>query len=133
MKVLKTVLLLTLTSLVISCGVDSKNNETKTYVTTKTFEDSNGQIENGDGAIASKLTKVALKIEGMTCEIGCARTIQSKLSKADGVKLAEISFEKKSGIVEFDSSKITENEIVEIVEAVAGGDLYDVVEVRKTE
>ncbi|WP_162497557.1 heavy-metal-associated domain-containing protein [Aureibaculum marinum] len=125
--------MLTLTSLVISCGVDSKNNETKTYVTTKTFEDSNGQIENGDGAIASKLTKVALKIEGMTCEIGCARTIQSKLSKADGVKLAEISFEKKSGIVEFDSSKITENEIVEIVEAVAGGDLYDVVEVRKTE
>lgn len=30
------------------------------------------------------LRKVSLNIEGMTCEIGCARTIQSKLSKPKG-------------------------------------------------
>ena len=70
--------------------------------------------------------KIALNIEGMTCEIGCARTIQSKLSKTEGVKFAEINFEKKNGIVEYDANKLSEKEIVSVVEKIAGGDLYTV-------
>jgi len=76
----------------------------------------------------AELRKVSLNIEGMTCEIGCARTIQSKLSKTEGVKFAEVSFADKNGLVEYDASLISENQIVEVVEKIAGGDLYKVTE-----
>ena len=66
------------------------------------------------------LKKIALNIEGMTCEIGCARTIQSKLSKTEGIKLAEVNFEKKNGIVEYDANKISEKQIIAVVEQIAG-------------
>ena len=75
--------------------------------------------------------KIALNIEGMTCEIGCARTIQSKLSKTEGVKFAEINFEKKNGIVEYDANKLSEKEIVSVVEQIAGGDLYTVTDIER--
>jgi Cu+-exporting ATPase len=77
------------------------------------------------------MKKIALNIEGMTCEIGCARTIQSKLSKKEGVAFAEVNFEKKEGIVEFDANKISQNQIVETIEKIAGGDLYKVTKVSE--
>ena len=79
------------------------------------------------------LKKVALNIEGMTCEIGCARTIQSKLSKTEGVKFAKVNFDKKSGVVEYDANTISEKQIVTIVEKIAGGDLYKVTEIKAEE
>jgi mercuric ion binding protein len=79
------------------------------------------------------LKKVALNIEGMTCEIGCARTIESKLSKTEGVSFAKVSFDKKKGIVEYNANIVSEKEIVNVVEQIAGGDLYKVVEIEKTE
>ncbi len=79
------------------------------------------------------LKKVALNIEGMTCEIGCARTIQSKLSKTEGIKFAEVNFEKKKGVVEYDANKISEKQIIAVVEKIAGGDLYKVADIKTTE
>lgn len=79
------------------------------------------------------LKKVSLNIEGMTCEIGCARMIQSKLSKTEGVKFAKVSFEKKNGIVEYDANKVSEKQIVSAVEQIAGGDLYKVIKISSEE
>lgn len=79
------------------------------------------------------LKKVSIDIEGMTCEIGCARMIQSKLSKVDGIKSANVNFEKKNGIVEFDANQISEKEIVNVVEKIAGGDLYKIAKITATE
>ena len=79
------------------------------------------------------LKKVSLNIEGMTCEIGCARMIQSKLSKTEGVKFAKVNFEKKNGIVEYDANKVSEKQIVSAVEQIAGGDLYKVIEISSEE
>ena len=98
----------------------------------------NESINDSNSVKSEKLTdvdvrKIALNIEGMTCEIGCARTIQSKLSKTDGVKFAEINFENKNGIVEYDANKVSEKEIVTVVEQIAGGDLYKVTDVDKAE
>ena len=76
--------------------------------------------------LPAKMKKVSLDIEGMTCEIGCARTIQSKLSKKEGVKLAEVNFSEKKGFVEYDANIITEREIIATVEKIADGDLYKV-------
>ena len=76
--------------------------------------------------VASDMKKITLDIEGMTCEIGCARTIQSKLSKAEGVKLAQVNFAEKKGIVEYDANLISRKEIIATVERIADGDLYKV-------
>ncbi len=76
--------------------------------------------------VAQNLRQVKVDIKGMTCEIGCARLIQSKLYKADGVTFAKISFEDSSGIVKFDQNRISEEGIKKIIEKTAGGDLYSV-------
>ncbi|WP_117879727.1 heavy-metal-associated domain-containing protein [Aureibaculum luteum] len=126
MKILKPVVLLIIVCVFVSCGNESKTNSRNNDVLS---HNSDGNNEN----IAANLEKISLEIDGMTCEIGCARTIQSKLSKTKGVKMAEVDFENKTGVVEFDSNRITEDEIVDIVEQIAGGDLYKVNEVKKAE
>ena len=92
----------------------------------------NNSVKSEKLAVAD-VKKVSLNIEGMTCEIGCARTIQSKLSKTEGIKFAKVNFEKKNGIVEFDANKVSEKEIVSVVEQIAGGDLYKVTDVQRAE
>lgn len=78
-----------------------------------------------------KLQHVQVDIKGMTCEIGCAKLIQSKLYKADGVTFARISFADSSGVVSFDENKITKEQLIEIIEKTAGGDIYTVVGIQK--
>ena len=72
---------------------------------------------------------VKLDIEGMTCEIGCAKLIQSKLYKTDGVNFAKISFADSSGVVRYDARKLTESDIKNAVEGAGGGDLYRIKEI----
>ena len=52
------------------------------------------------------MKKVTLKIEGMHCG-ACATGIQMIVSGLDGVKAISVDYEKKSGEVEFDESKVT--------------------------
>ena len=80
--------------------------------------------------VAQNLRQVKVDIKGMTCEIGCARLIQSKLYKADGVSFAKISFEDSSGVVKFDENRISEEGIKKIIEKTAGGDIYSVVAIH---
>ena len=91
-----------------------------------------GKSEAKSETVAS-LEKVALSIEGMTCEIGCARTIQSKLSKTEGVITANVSFDEKQGIVEYDANKTNAKKIAAIVQEIAGGDLYKVTGTKSLE
>lgn len=81
--------------------------------------------------VAQNLKQVKVDIKGMTCEIGCARLIQSKLYKADGVTFAKISFEDSSGIVKFDQNRISEEGIKKIIEKTAGGDIYAVAAIHE--
>jgi len=81
--------------------------------------------ENTESKVAS-YKSIEVEIEGMTCEIGCARTIQSKLSKVNGVTYSKVSFESKTGQFTFDENKISEKEIVAKINGIAGGDLYSV-------
>ncbi|WKD85624.1 hypothetical protein KCTC32516_00965 [Polaribacter huanghezhanensis] len=73
-----------------------------------------------------KLQKVAISISGMTCEIGCARTIQSKLSKKAGITSAKVIFKDSLGLVEYDANTISEEDINTFISGIAGGDLYSV-------
>lgn len=90
-------------------------------------ENQNENTEKSESiAVEQDLQQVKIDIKGMTCEIGCARLIQSKLYKADGVTFAKISFEDSSGIVSFDQNRISRDRIVEVIEKTAGGDIYSV-------
>jgi mercuric ion binding protein len=78
-------------------------------------------------AVAEDLKKVDVEIEGMTCEIGCARLIESKLAKAKGVNFVKVDFEKKMGRIEYDANVISEKDLANIIASAGGGDLYKVV------
>ena len=73
-----------------------------------------------------KLEKIAINISGMTCEIGCAKTIQSKLSKKTGITSAKVIFKDSLGLVEYDANTISEKDINAFINGIAGGDLYTV-------
>ena len=73
-----------------------------------------------------KLEKVAINISGMTCEIGCAKTIQSKLSKKTGITSAKVIFKDSLGLVEYDANTISAKDINAFINGIAGGDLYTV-------
>ena len=81
--------------------------------------------------VAQNLKNVEVQIEGMTCEIGCARLIQSKLSKTDGVTFVEVSFVDKFGNITFDANKISNEKIKEEIQKIAGGDTYKVIEIKE--
>lgn len=68
--------------------------------------------------------QISLAISGMTCEIGCAKTIQSKLSKKEGVLDAKVVFADSIATIEFDANKTSEKDLVAFVDGIAGGDMY---------
>ena len=70
--------------------------------------------------------KIAFQITGMTCEIGCAKTIQSKLSKKKGITSAKVIFKDSMGLVAFNENIISKDEIRSFVKGIAGGDMYGV-------
>ena len=71
-----------------------------------------------------KKERIAFTISGMTCEIGCAKTIQSKLSKKEGVITAKVLFTDSIAIIEFDGNKTSKKDLITFVDGIAGGGLY---------
>ncbi|UAM97614.1 cation transporter [Polaribacter litorisediminis] len=71
-----------------------------------------------------KKEQLSLAISGMTCEIGCAKTIQSKLSKKEGVLNAKVIFTDSIANIEFDSNTTSKTALIAFVDGIAGGDLY---------
>lgn len=71
-----------------------------------------------------KTEKVALAISGMTCEIGCAKTIQSKLSKKEGVFNAKVIFTDSIANIEFDANTTSKQDLIAFVDGIAGGEMY---------
>jgi Cu+-exporting ATPase len=76
-------------------------------------------------------TKAEFSIEGMTCEIGCAKSIEKKMAKMDGVKFAKVDFEKKLAMVEYDQAKVTPQSLEETVAKV--GEVYKVKDMKTVE
>jgi copper chaperone CopZ len=75
--------------------------------------------------------KVSLAISGMTCEIGCAKTIQSKLSKKEGVLNAKVIFNDSIANIEFDANTTSKKDLIAFVDGIAGGDMYKASETKE--
>jgi len=74
--------------------------------------------------LPAKKQNVSLAISGMTCEIGCAKTIQSKLSKKEGVLDAKVIFKDSIANIEFDANTTSKKDLIAFVDGIAGGKLY---------
>jgi copper chaperone CopZ len=77
-------------------------------------------------AVAVKPETASFKIDGMTCAMGCAKTIENKLSKMNGVQKATVDFDKKQATVEFDAAVITPENLSKTVETIGDGETYKV-------
>ncbi|APY10686.1 heavy metal transporter [Seonamhaeicola sp. S2-3] len=98
----------------------SCKNETKAEV--KTVEVATETAKELDPN--ATYAKAEFTIDGMTCEIGCAKTIEKKIAKMEGVKYAKVDFDKKLAMVEYNEAKVTPNTLEETVTNVA--DIYKV-------
>lgn len=75
---------------------------------------------------AANLQKASFTIEGMTCAIGCAKTIQEELSGLEGVQTATVDFDKKLATVSFDKTLQTPESLTKVVQATGDGKTYTV-------
>lgn len=74
--------------------------------------------------VAANYQTASFAISGMTCEIGCAKTIQSKLNKQDGVANAKVIFTDSIATVKYDANITSSVELEKFITGIAGGDMY---------
>lgn len=120
MKTLKNILAIALISVsVIACKSD-KEPEVK-IVETNTEINTNAAKKLDPNATYAK---AEFGIEGMTCAMGCAKSIEKKMAKMDGVKSATVDFERELAMVEYDEAIVTPKTLEEAV--AKAGDTYKV-------
>ena len=115
MKIIKILLIAFLAMNTIGCK--SSKEEAKTEET----------------AVEGKIKTAHINIEGMTCAIGCAKTIEAKLAQVEGIKTAKVDFEKKLGTFTYDDKKACEITISKKINSLLDGKTYKATPVSKTE
>ncbi len=125
MNTLKNIIVLVLILLsVVACKSD-KEPEIKIIESTPTINTNTTKKLDTNATYA----KVEFSIDGMTCAMGCAKTIEKKMAKMEGVKSAKVDFDKRLAMVEYDEAKVTPTSLEETVSKVA--DIYKVKDMHK--
>ncbi len=109
-----------------SCKNESQQPEVKTVDVEVTKKDVAQTLDPN-----ATYAKVEFSIDGMTCAMGCAKTIEKKMAKMEGVKSAKVDFDKRLAMVEYDEAKVTPESLEETVTKVA--DIYKVKDMKKVE
>jgi len=123
MKTLKFLLaFLTFAAVMISC-----KNEAKTEAPTVAEVEATQPESIPETATA----KAEFTIEGMSCPMGCAKKIEHELASMDGVKSAQVDFDRKLAMVEYEDGKLTTDSFIETVKK--AGETYSVTEMKTVE
>ncbi|WP_029271876.1 heavy-metal-associated domain-containing protein [Flavobacterium sp. KJJ] len=78
-------------------------------------------------AIAAENVQTAsFTINGMTCAVGCAKTIEQELSNLDGVEKATVDFDKNTATVTFDKTIQNPESLTKVVQETGDGKTYKV-------
>ena len=118
MNFLKSIMIVMLASLLF-VGCKEKSTEV--------VSDSKTETPKVKKEIASaNLQTASFNIKGMTCAIGCAKTIQEELNGLDGVQTATVDFEKELATISYDKTVLSPDKITKVVEAAADGKSYKV-------
>lgn len=123
MNTLKNICIIAVMTLVFT----SCKNETQPEVKTVDVEVTNKDVSKTLDPNAT-YAKVEFSIDGMTCAMGCAKTIEKKMAKMDGVKSAKVDFDKRLAMVEFDEAKVSPKSLEDAVTGVA--EIYKVKDVK---
>ena len=119
MKTLKTLSIVAIMAFVFT----SCKNETQPEVKTVDIEATKKDVATTLDPNAT-YAKVEFGIDGMTCAMGCAKTIEKKMAKMEGVKSAKVDFDNHLAMVEYDEAKVTPKSLEEAVGKVS--DTYKV-------
>ncbi|RBP34915.1 Cu+-exporting ATPase [Oceanihabitans sediminis] len=127
MKQIKTILAVTVLAIIaFSCKNENKAEIVTVPTATETAVETEKQLDTN-----ASYAKAEFTVEGMTCAVGCARTIEKKLAKMEGVKSAKVDFEGKLAMVEYDEAKVTTNALEETVTNVS--ETYSVKDMKTVE
>ncbi|UCS92214.1 cation transporter [Echinicola marina] len=66
--------------------------------------------------IEKNTTRLELKVEGMSCQSGCANGIDNMLKKQKGILSSETLFDTSSSVIRYDSRVISEKDIIALIE-----------------
>lgn len=124
MNIKKSIVTLVLTS-VLFVGCKEKSTET---VSTEAATTEAPKVKKE--IAAANLQTASFSVEGMTCAIGCAKTIQEDLTGLDGVQKATVDFDTKLATVTFDKTVQTPEKLTKVVEAAADGKTYKVSNIK---
>jgi Cu+-exporting ATPase len=126
MKTVKTICLVALFTMAFTSCKNDVKPEVKTVAMDQSKEVASNELDPN-----ANYTKVEFGIEGMTCKMGCANTIEKKMAKMEGVKSAKVDFDKQLAMVEYDDAKVTPQSLEEAVAKV--GDVYKVKDMKVVE
>ncbi|MEO7976007.1 heavy metal-associated domain-containing protein [Flavobacterium sp.] len=104
------------------------------FVSCKKEEDKSLAVANAEKTTAKEHKAIAAEnvqtasfsIEGMTCAVGCAKTIEKELSNLEGVEKATVDFDKKTAIVVFDKTLQNSENLTKVVQETGDGKTYKV-------
>jgi mercuric ion binding protein len=125
MNFTKSIAIIALSSLLFASCKDSKAE-----VKTETASTEIAAPKVKKEIAAANLQTASFKIEGMTCAIGCAATIQEELTVLDGVQTAKVDFDKKLATVTFDKTVQTPESLTKVVQATGDGKTYTVLNMK---
>lgn len=123
MKSLKFMLAFAVATLYFVGCKNEKKPEIKTVETAVAVKDIASNI-NPNATFA----KTEFTISGMTCAVGCAKKIEGKLAKMEGIKSAKVDFDRKLAMVEYDIDKVSPTDLTTAVTKVA--DVYKVSNIK---
>ncbi|MDY0090748.1 MAG: heavy metal-associated domain-containing protein [Flavobacteriaceae bacterium] len=117
MKIAKSLLIFAFSVLLfVSC---KEKVEETTMATTENTEE-----------IPVQLATASFTVEGMHCEFGCAKGIEKKLAKLEGVQEVSVDFEGQKATISYDANKQTPEVFVQTVENMS--DEYKVSDVKNS-
>ena len=126
MNTFKNICIVAILALVISACKNEAQPEVKTVDVEVTKKDIAEALDPN-----ATYAKVEFSIDGMTCAMGCAKTIEKKMAKMEGVKLSKVDFDKRLAMVEYDEAKVSPESLEEAVTKVA--DIYKVKDMKVVE
>ncbi|MFQ6600862.1 heavy-metal-associated domain-containing protein [Flavobacterium sp. C3NV] len=124
MKFTKIIAAFAIASLVL---VSCKKEEDKNLANIKPV---NTAVKEHKAIAAENVQTASFEIEGMTCAMGCAKTIEKELSNLDGVEKATVDFDKKTATVVFDKTVQNQENLIKTVQATGDGKTYKVLNIK---
>ena len=130
MNITKKLLVVAVAGLLFSsCKETTKNDVEGTPTTTVDTINTTAAVIK---VAPENLQTASFTIDGMSCAVMCAAKIEKELASQEGVQSAKVDFDSKKATIEYDATKQSPEKLAKTAEAVAGGKLYKVSDIKSS-